>query len=226
MEGDMRIIDISGPIDECMWDYGCEVKPFKLGKVKMSYAGIEYALDSLENMIAMTGTYFETPGDYHNYNISDIPIEKLFMIDSYTLQMPYEKLKVIDGRPCIDIEDFKAAEKGAIPGNSGIILSTGYGKNWFNKEYVAKCPYLNKAAMNYLIDKKPYIVVFDTPAAENDVHPENIFERYFKANILSLTAAINLEKISKYNVKLVVMPLNIMQVSLASPARAIVIEEE
>jgi|GEM_PF-3983268 len=221
----MTMIDITGPIDEGIWDYGYDIKPFKFGKVKMSYAGIEYGLDSLENMIAMTGTYFETPGDYHDYTVSDVPIEKLFMIDSYALQMPYEKLKVIDARPCIGIEDFIVAEKGPIPENSGIILSTGYGKNWFAKDYVAKCPYLNKAAMDYLIDKKPYIVVFDTPAAENDVHPENIFERYFKANILSLTAAVNLEKISKYNVKLIVMPLNLMRVSLASPARAIVIEE-
>ncbi len=221
----MRIIDISGPIDEGMWNYGGEIKPFKFGKVKMSYAGVEYELDALENMIAMTGTYFETPGDYHNYSISDIPIEKLFMIDSYVLQMPYEKLKVVDGRPCINIDDFKNAEKGFIPQKSGIILATGYGKNWFSKDYVAKCPFLSKEAMDYLIDKKPYIVVFDTPAAENDVNPENIFDRYVKENILSVTACVNLEKIQKFNVKLVVMPLNIMRVKLASPARAIVIEE-
>lgn len=221
----MRIIDISGPIDEGIWDYGGEVKPFKFGKVKISYAGIEYELDSLENMIAMTGTYFETPGDYHNYTISDVPIEKLFMIDSYVLQMPYEKLKEVDGRPCINLEDFKKAERGEIPVKSGIILATGYGRNWFSKDYVTKCPFLSKPAMDYLIDKKPFIVVFDTPAAENDVHPENIFERYFKEDILSVTACVNLEKIQKFNVKLIVMPLNLMKVKLASPARAVVIEE-
>ncbi len=221
----MKIIDISGPIDEGMWDYGHEVRPFKFGKVKMSYAGIDYELDSLENMIAMTGTYFETPGDYHNYTVSDVPIEKLFMIDSFNLQMPYEKLKIIDGRPCMDINDLKNAEKAPVPPGSGIILATGYGKNWFSDDYVARCPFLSKPAMDYLIDKKPFIVVFDTPAGENDVHPENIFERYFKANILSVTACINLEKISKYNVKLIVMPLNLKKVSLASPARATVIED-
>ena len=221
----MQIIDITGPIDEGMWDYNYEIKPFKFGKVKMSYAGIDYELDSLENMIAMTGTYFETPGDYHDYTVNDVPIEKLYLIDSYALQMPYEKLDIVDGRPCINLNDFKEAEKSPIPPDSGIILATGYGKNWFNKDYVTKCPFLSKPAMEYLIDKKPYIVVFDTPAAENDVHPENIFERYFKANILSVTACVNLEKIKKYNVKLTVMPLNLMRVKLASPARAIVIEE-
>ena len=220
----MRIIDISGPIDEGMWDFGHEIRPFKFGKVKMCYAGIEYSLDALENMIAMTGTYFETPGDYNNYSISDVPIEKLFMIDSYVLQMPYESLEILDGRPCINLKDFIKAEKGPIPPDSGVILGTGYGKNWFSKDYVKKCPFLSKQAMDYLIDKKPRIVVFDTPAAENDVNPENIFERYFKENILSLPAAVNLEKIEKYNVKLIVLPLNLMRVKLASPARAIVIE--
>ena len=162
----MKIIDISGPIYEGIWDYGCDIKPFKFGKVKMIYAGIEYELDSLENMIAMTGTYFETPGAYHNYTVSDVPIEKLFMINSYTLQMPYEHLETVDGRPCINISDFKKAEKEDIPPNSGIILSTGYGKNWFHKDYVEKSPFLSKSAMDYLIDKNPYIVVFDTPAGD------------------------------------------------------------
>jgi kynurenine formamidase len=221
----MKIIDITGPINEGIWDYSYDIKPFKFGKVKMSYAGIEYELDSLENMIAMTGTYFETPGNYHNYTISDIPINRLFNIDSYALQMPYRNLDTVDGRPCINIENIKNAEKAAIPPNSGIILSTGYGENWFNKDYVAKCPFLSKPAMDYLIEKKPYIVVFDTPAGENEIHPENIFDRYFKANILSVTACINLEKIQKFNVKLIVMPLNLMKVALASPTRAVVIEE-
>ncbi|MCL5069525.1 MAG: cyclase family protein [Actinobacteria bacterium] len=216
----MKIIDISGPIDEGMWNYGYEIRPFKFGKVKMSYAGIEYDLDSLENMTAMTGTYFETPGDYHNYTISDVPLEKLFMIDSYVLQMPYEKLGFVDGRPCIDLKNFKKAEKTVIPPGSGIILATGYGKEWFSNSYVAKCPFLSKAAMDYLIDKKPFIVVFDTPAAENDVHPENIFKKYFAANILSLTACVNLEKIEKYNVKLIVMPLNLMKVIFSRESRS------
>lgn len=221
----MRIIDITGPIDEGMWDFGHEIRPFKFGKVKMLYAGMEYSLDALENMIAMTGTYFEVPGDYNNYSLSDVPIEKLFMIDSYVLQMPYESLEILDGRPCINLKDLIKAEKEPIPPDSGIILSTGYGKNWFSKDYVKKCPFLSKPAMDHLIDKKPRIVVYDTPAAENDVNPKNIFERYFKENILSLPAAVNLEKIEKYDVKLTVLPLNLMRVKLASPARAIVIEE-
>jgi kynurenine formamidase len=221
----LKIIDISGPIYDGVWNYGGECKPFKFGKVKISYAGVKYELDSLENMLAMTGTYFESCGDYHNYTIDDIPIEKLFMINSYALQIPYEKLQLVDNRPCIFLDDFKKAEKGGIPTGSGIIIATGYGKNWCKKDYVAKCPFLAKETMDYLIDKKPFIVVWDTPAAENDVHPENIFERYFKANILSVTACVNLEKIKKYNVKLVVMPLKLLKVKLACPARAFIIEE-
>ncbi len=79
--------------------------------------------------------------------------------------------------------------------------------------------------MDYLIDKKPYIVVFDTPAAENDVNPEGAFDRYFKEDILTVTACINLEKIKKYNVKLVVMPIRLLNVAMATPTRAIVVEE-
>ncbi len=221
----MRIIDISGPVYEGMWNYGGEIKPFKLGKVKMGYAGVEYEIDTIENMTALTGTYFETPGDLKGYTVNDVPIEKLFKIDSCVLQMPYEKLKIVDNRPCILKNDMERAEKGKIPEGSGIIMSTGYGKNWERSDYLKKCPFLSKEAMDYLIDYKPYIVAFDTPAAESDVHPENIFQRYFEANILTVTACVNLEKIKKYNVKLVVLPLKILKLAMGCPARAIVIEE-
>lgn len=221
----MRIIDISGPVHDGMWDYGGETKPFRLGKAKMSYAGVEYVIDTLENMTAVTGTYFETPGDLKGYTIDDVPVEKLFMIDSYLLSMPYKGLKNVDNRPCVFLDDMKKAVKGEIPPGSGIILSTGYGKNWESPDYLAKCPFLNKAAMDFLIDMKPYIVVFDTPAAENNVHPENAFDRYFAEDILTVTACVNLEKIKEWNVKLTVLPLKLKRVAMGSPARAIVVEE-
>ena len=63
--------------------------------------------------------------------------------------------------------------------------------------------------MDYIIDKRPRIVAFDTPAAENDVNPESAFVRYFNENILTLTACINLEKIKKFNVKLTVLPIRL-----------------
>ena len=113
----------------------------------------------------------------------------------------------------------------AARGTDSGIVSTGYGKNWKSENYLKKCPFLKNEAMDYLIDKKPFIVAFDTPAAESDIHPENSFERYFEENILTVTACVNLEKIEKYNVKLTVMPLNIVKVAMACPARAFVIEE-
>jgi len=221
----MRVIDITGPIFDGIWNYGGESKPFNFGKVKMEYGGVEYGMDSLENMLATTGTYFESAGDVHDYTIEDIPIEKLFMIDSYVLDMPYEDLKEEDNRPAISLEDIKKSDIPDIPEKSGIILSTGYGKNWKEPDYVSKCPFLKKEAMDYLIDKKPFIVVFDTPAAENDKNPEGAFDRYFAENILTVTACINLEKIKKANVKLVVMPLRLTKVAMASPCRAVVVED-
>ena len=176
-------------------------------------------------MTAVTGTYFETPGDMKGYTIDDVPVEKLFMIDSYVLSMRYEDFALVDGRPCVTVDDMKKACKKQIPPGSGIILGSGYGRNWEKADYLAKCPFLNKAAMDYLIDMKPYIVVFDTPAAENDVHPENAFDRYFEENILTVTACINLEKIGTWNAKLTVLPLRLKKVAMGSPARAVVVCE-
>lgn len=221
----MRIIDISGPIYEDMWNYGGESKPFRLGSINMKFGRLVYPIVTLENMQTQTGTFFETGGSILGYTIDDIPIEKLFMINTYVLQIPYDMLEIVDDRPCIFKEDLKKAEKEEIPKKSGIIISTGYGKNWEKKDYLQKCPFLKKESVDYLIEKKPFIVVLDTPFADNDVHPEDAFTNYFKANIFNISACINLEKIKKYNVKLIVMPLRILKVAAACPARAFVIEE-
>jgi len=222
----MKIIDITGPIFEGLQHYNGDVKSFELKKIKMKYTNDkEYDVYSMEGMLNITGTYFETAGDILGYQISDIPIEKLFMIDTYVLNMPLEGLKIVDERPCVFLEDIKKAEKGNIPEKSGIILSTGYGKNWEKKDYLAKSWFLKKESMDYLLDKKPFLIAFDTPYAENDVNFEDVFNRFFKNDVYSLVACINVEKIKKYNVKLVIMPIRLLKVGLGCPARAIVLEE-
>ena len=59
---------------------------------------------------------------------------------------------------------------------------------------------------------------------ENEVHPEGAFERFYKEGILLLAPLINLEKISRFKVKLTVLPLKILGAGVC-PVRAVVVEE-
>ncbi len=225
----MKIIDISGSIYTGMWSYADYYPDFKLSSVEFEYGGEKYSVDVFEGMHAQTGTYIESPevfatsGKGGGLN-DEVPVEKLFMIDAYVLQIPHEGLPRRDGRPYVSLEDIKEAEKGPIPKGSAILIGTGYGQNWEKEDYVAKCWYFKKEALYYLIDKKPFLVGGDSPVWENEVHPEGAFERFYQSGILLLAPCINLEGVSSFKVKLTALPLRILKAGVC-PVRAVIVEE-
>ena len=227
----MRVIDISGPIYSGMWNYseplGSLLGEFKLSSVKFEFSGEEYSVDVFNGMKAQTGTYIESPGQYledNKYTVSDVPVQKLFMIDAYVLKIPYEKLGKKDGKRFITLEDIKSAEKENIPEGSAILVGTGYGKYWNRKDFFEKSWFFKAEAMEYIISKKPFLLGADSAEWENPKNPEGIFKKFFPANILILASCINLEKVNKFKVKLSVLPLNVLN-SYISPVRAVVVEK-
>lgn len=227
----MRVIDISGPIYSGMWNYneplGSLLGEFKLSSVKFEFSGEEYSVDVFNGMKAQTGTYIESPGQYledNKYTVSDIPVQKLFMIDAYVLKIPYEKLGKKDSKRFITLEDIKSAEKENIPEGCAILVGTGYGKYWNRKDFFEKSWFFKAKAMEYIISKKPFLLGADSAEWENPKNPEGIFKKFFPANILILASCINLEKVNKFKVKLSVLPFNVLN-SYISPVRAVVVEE-
>ena len=223
----MQLIDISGPIYTGMWNYseplGELLGNFKLSAIKFEFGGEKYSLDTFKGFKAQTGTYLESPGQYQKekYTVSDIPIEKLFMMDAYLLFINYEKLDEKDGKRYVSLEDLKSAEKSPIPEDSAILVGTGYGKNWGNKDFFAKSWFFKKEAMEYIIGKRPFLLGTDSAEWENPRSPEGIFKIFYPANILILASCMNLEKIKDYMIELTVLPFKVKD-SYISPVRAVV----
>jgi len=224
----MKIIDITGPIYEGMWNFGFPCGQFKILQLNFDFLGHQYFHEGFEGFVGNTGTCIETGATYNGYKNSisthEIPLEKLINIDAYVLQIPLEKLKDKDNRKYITAEDIKNAEKENIPENIAIIVSTGYGRNWDKKDYIEKSPFFKKGAIELLLHKKPIILCSDFPSWDNVLHPENNFDELFSTDTLVLANCINLEKIKKYRVKLIALPIKILDICIC-PARAVVIEE-
>ncbi len=225
----MKVIDISGSIYTGMWSYAEYYPDFKLSSVEFEYGGETYSVDVFEGMHAQTGTYIESPEVFKasgkGGGLNDVvPVEKLFMVDAYVLQIPHEGLPTRDGKPYLSLEDIKRAEKEPIPEGAAILIGTGYGQNWDKKDYVAKAWYFKKEALYYLIDKKPFLVGGDSPVWENAVHPESAIGRFYQSGILLLAPCINLEEVSSFKVKLTALPLHILKAGVC-PVRAIIVEE-
>lgn len=223
----MKVVDISGPIYTGMWNYteplGGMLGNFRLSSMDFEFGGEKYSVDTFEGFKAQTGTYLESPGQYQyeKYFLSDIPVEKLFMIDAYLLFVEYERLSQKDGKRYVSLDDIKSAEKGPIPGGSAILVGTGYGINWGNRDFFSKSWFFKKEAMEYIIEKKPFLLGTDSAEWENPISPEGIFRIFYPANILILASCINFEKIKAFKIKLTVLPFKVKG-SYISPVRAVV----
>ncbi len=223
----MKVIDITGSIYNGMWNYseplGSMLGNFKLSTFEFEFGGEKYSLETFEGFKAQTGTYIESPGKYLDslYNVSDVGIEKLYMMDAYLFFIDYENLGEKDGKKFVRAEDLKKAEKHDIPAGAAIIVGTGYGKRWGSEDFFSKSWFFKKEAMEYIISKKPFLLATDSAEWENPKNPEGIFKMFYPADILILASCINLEKINEYNVRLTVLPFNVTG-SYICPVRAVV----
>lgn len=226
----MKVTDITGTIYNGMWYFG-DPWPrfnFKTRYHELEAIGLTAMIEDFEGMGGHTGLHIETSatgiGYEKSYPLIDVPIEKLVYVDAYVYQLRHDDLPVKDGKPYISLEALKEAEKEEVPEGSIILIGTGYGKNWDNKDYLAKSWFIKREAMYYIIDKKPLLLGVDATDFENWTNPERFFERFFNSNILLMAPCINLEKIQKFKVKFIALPLKIKGAAIC-PTRAVVIEE-
>lgn len=226
----MKVTDITGPIYNGMWYFG---EPWKRFNFKTRYhelpeVGITAMIEDFDGFNGHCGMHVETSatgvGYDNSYPLIDVPIEKLVNTDAYVLQIPYDSLPIADGKPFISVDDIKKAEKEIIPEGSVILVSTGYGKNWFSEDYLTKSWFFKREAMYYLIDKKPFILGVDATDFENWANPEKFMERFFKSDILLMAPTINTEKVEKFKVKFTALPLKIKGAAIC-PTRAVIIED-
>lgn len=224
----MKIIDITGPVHEGMWDFGFPGGQFKLKQLNYDFLGDEYLHEGFEGMVGSTGTFIETGATCLGYEKSistdKIPLEKLVNVDACVLQVPFESLKEKDDRKYISLEDIKSAETEQIPEGCAIIVSTGYGRNWEKEDYMAKSPFFKRDAFYYLLDRNPLLVGSDFPGWENVVNPENFLPRLYESGVVVLPSCVNLENVKKFKVKLTALPIKVLNVCMC-PCRAVIIEE-
>ena len=225
----MKLMDVSGPIYTGMWSYGPPFPEFKLIELKNpEWVDFTAYSQAFEGFCMLTGTYIDGPahalGLKKSYPMHKVPIEKLFDVDAYVLKFDLDKLAMEGNRPYIALKDLKEAEKENIPKCSNIILATGWGKHWDKPDFLTHDWFLKKDAVEYLVDKKPFMLAADTPSFDNIDNEQGIWDLIYGNNILVVAPLINLEKITKYKVKLYVCPLNILNTT-GLPCRVIIKEE-
>lgn len=225
----MGLIDLSGPIYTGMWSYGDPFPEFKLVDIKEPGWVKTFTPKSqaFEGFCMLTGNYMDGPA--HAFGLEkekpmyEIPLEKIFGVDAYVYQFDLEKMPKEGKRPYITMELVKKAEKEPVPDGAPIILSTGWGSHWSESDFMTDAWFLKKDVAEYFARKRPILLGFDSPYADNLENEQGNWLIIYGAGITMLAPLVNTEKIKKFKVKLYVAPLNILNTT-GLPVRTIVEE--
>lgn len=225
----MKIIDASGPIYEGMWNYGPPFPEFKLIELENpDWVDFTAYSQAFEGFHMLTGTYIDGPAHALGLKkappLHEVPIEKLFDVDAYVLKFDLNTLPKEDGRPYISLEILKEKIDFDIPENSNIIFATGWGSHWDKPDFLTKCWFAKRDAIEFLVEKKPFILAMDTPSLDNVDNEQGLWEIVYSNNIYLVAPLVNLEKITKKIVKLYICPLNILNTT-GLPCRVIIKED-
>ena len=227
-----RITDISGTICEDMWNYE---PPFPKINIKplppVPWVKCDVYCEIFEGMHSQTGTYLETPAHYfgnndpRTYLLIDVGVEKLVDVPCVILNLGIWDMEHDMTRKGVTVADLEACPGACeIREGDAILVSTGWGRYWTHPGYLESSPYFTKAAMDWLISRKPLILGGDLPRWENLDRPQGFFKDFYKSNILMLGPCVNLENISSPRCRLTALPLKAVRTSCA-PCRAVIVEE-
>lgn len=219
----MRIIDISGPIEDGMWSYG---DPYPAPRIEQipAPAWLDYPVYSQSvSMAVQCGTYLETAAhmDQSRMPIDRLPLERCYMIDAVALWIPRNANEFIRAA---DLQSALNAAGEMLRAGDALLVGTGWDKQWHAPNYVVDPPYFLAEAIDWVLEHKVALLGADTPRYDSPHAPQNFFPKFFEQEILLLAPLINLDQVQQPRGRLTALPLKIKD-ACASPVRALWIEE-
>jgi arylformamidase len=222
----MGVTDITGPVREGMWNYDPPFPSFHsrpLGTVP--WAGSDVYCEVFEGLHSQSGTYLETPAHYYgnggSYLIADVPAERLVNVPCTLLMLDPEAFTGRTERCPVTAEMLGRCSGSHLIGTGeAILVGSGWGSHWMEKDYLAQSPFFTLDAMRWLLGRKPFLLGSDIPRWENLERPEGFFPEFYAADVLMLAPCVNLETASGSRFLLTALPMNIHGTSCA-PCRAV-----
>lgn len=213
----MQIIDLTGVLENKMWDYGEPFVPYTMKRLtSMENDGY---LASVITLTSHTGTHLDCPRHFG---------EERKSIPEMDLNKFYGNARLVDisdscvkGMP-VNPELLQHSEAQNIKPGEICVLRTGWEKMWNTAEYVEHYPYLTPEAAEYLAEKKIKLLAADIPIVGNP-HDTLTDMVLCEKEIPSVYSLVNTEKLPKQFL-FSAFPLKIKDGD-GSPVRAVAIIE-
>jgi arylformamidase len=212
----MRIVDLTGTIEQGMWDYGDPIPAAQIWQVAtIQSTGWEAHAFTLSTI---TGTYIESaahmiPG---SPTIDQIAPER-FITLAAVLQVPDKK-----ALEHITVRELRTAAPAALRPGMGILVSCGWDRHWNRPDFVRGSPHFEEEAMDWIVSQQPSLLGIDVPCSE-DPDPKRFVDlntRLFRSGALLLSPLVNLRELDRPVVKLTALPLKIKGIC-GTPCRAL-----
>lgn len=215
----MRIIDVTGTIENGMWSYGPPYPEAVIEEIPQPDF-IEHETFSWRfELGAQTGTYLETSLHVTREGpaLIEVPVEELIWRDAAILRVPCAP----DHR--IEAHELEACGVAVEPGDA-VIVATGWDAHWNAPDFVSNCPWFSYGAMRWILDREPFVMCGDMPRFDSWADPQGFWPEFFGAGVLLLAPLVNLGEVRADRVKLTALPLKVAE-SCAAPCRVVLMEE-
>lgn len=212
----MRIIDLTGLIEEGMWTYGSPLPEVSIRKLIHKNGVVSYAI----TLGSIAGTYLETAAHWFENapSLDDVPPERL-ITDAVVV-----KLRAKGPLEHIELDEL-SPYKSKVRKGDALLVSTSWDSKWHEGNFISESPHFSREAMDWVLDRKVSILGGDIPCYDDPRKSEGLVKKLFSRGILILAPLINVRKIRKERVKLMALTPRIKG-TCAFPCRAIAIEAE
>jgi kynurenine formamidase len=224
-----RILDLSGPLYEGMWDYrGLTGIPEALPAFRCAAIATvaEHGFEAFDyRLSSITGTYIETGG----HMLPDMPAlahlpPDAFMRPAVVCHVPRKGPEEVIRRA-----ELEAHCPPVEPGDA-LLIECGWGERWARPEFVTGSPAFHVDCLPWFLSRPFAILGVDVPCIESArSRPSegdatgNMLLPIFARGALLLAPLVNLDRATAARGRLVALPLHIRAVS-GAPCRALLIE--
>jgi kynurenine formamidase len=216
----MRLIDVSGPLVNGMWDYGFPHPAVRIEQLPRRHTPGYYSQSI--SMGVQSSTYVESAAHLRLEapTIDLIPLER-FYLEAVVLHVPLGADEHVTST--LLRGGLGQGGEELCPGDA-LLVDTGWDAMWNRPEFLTCPPHFTGEAIDWILESSVSLLGADTPRFDGASDPEGFFPRLMEGEMLILGPLVNLGAVRRARVRLICFPLKITD-ACASPCRAVIVEE-
>ena len=219
----MKLIDLSGPLENGMWSYG---DPFPEVRIEQVTTIEEHGVDTHKvTLSTISGTLVETGAHILEDapSLDRVPLEQLYLDAAIIKVAPKQ------AREHITLNELRNSGVEVRPGDA-LLVYTGWDSKWNADNFVYDSPHFELDCIDWMLERDICLLggdipCFDDPQEGSLTSELNALGKLYRAGKMILAPVVNLGKAKKSRSKLLVAPLKVVG-TCSAPARAVLFEEE